>query len=94
VVQTIVPSYRIYMQNYGPLVEREGNADKYVKFTVDGLEKMVSTLFMPRPRRGWGLPNQALDWEDYQCEMAGLHLSELQFKKQKGGLNIMQELDL
>jgi exocyst complex component 7 len=94
VVQTIVPSYRSYMQNYGPLVEQEGNTGKYVKFTVDGLEKMVSTLFMPRPRRGWGLPNQALDWEDYQCEMAGLHRSELQFKKQKGGLNIMQELDL
>jgi exocyst complex component 7 len=66
VVQTIVPSYRSSMQNYGPLVEREGNVGKYVKFTIDGLEKMLSTLFMPRPRRAVGLPNQALDWEDYQ----------------------------
>ncbi|KAL6629168.1 hypothetical protein ACP70R_028933 [Stipagrostis hirtigluma subsp. patula] len=51
VVQAIVPSYRSYMQNYGPLVEQEGSASKYVKYTVDGLEKMLRALFMPRPRR-------------------------------------------
>ncbi|XP_062218206.1 exocyst complex component EXO70A1-like [Phragmites australis] len=51
VVQTIVPCYRSYMQNYGPLVEQEGSSSKYIKYTVDGLEKMLSTLFMPRPRR-------------------------------------------
>ncbi|KAL6888510.1 hypothetical protein ACP4OV_009536 [Aristida adscensionis] len=51
VVQAIVPSYRSYMQNYGPLVEQEGGPSKYVKYTVDGLEKMLSGLFMPRPRR-------------------------------------------
>ncbi|XP_066317877.1 exocyst complex component EXO70A1-like [Miscanthus floridulus] len=51
VVQTIVPTYRSYMQNYGPLVEQEGNASKYVRYTVDGLEKMLSALYMPRPRR-------------------------------------------
>ncbi|KAG8069756.1 hypothetical protein GUJ93_ZPchr0006g44225 [Zizania palustris] len=51
VVQSIVPSYRSYMQNYGPLVEQDASANKYVKYTVDGLEKMLSALFIPRPRR-------------------------------------------
>ncbi|KQJ93320.1 exocyst complex component EXO70A1 [Brachypodium distachyon] len=51
VLQAIVPAYRSYMQNYGPLVEQDVSASKYVKYTVDGLEKMLSTLFMPRPRR-------------------------------------------
>ncbi|PWZ27873.1 Exocyst complex component EXO70A1 [Zea mays] len=51
VVQTIVPAYRSYLQNYGPLVEQDGNTSKYVRYTVDGLEKMLSALYMPRPRR-------------------------------------------
>ncbi|XP_006646886.2 exocyst complex component EXO70A1 [Oryza brachyantha] len=51
VVQAIVPAYRSYMQNYGPLVEQDVSASKYVKYTVEGLEKMLSALFIPRPRR-------------------------------------------
>ncbi|XP_047079525.1 exocyst complex component EXO70A1-like [Lolium rigidum] len=51
VMQAIVPPYRSYMQNYGPLVEQDVSASKYVKYTVDGLEKMLGALFAPRPRR-------------------------------------------
>ncbi|OEL34652.1 Exocyst complex component EXO70A1 [Dichanthelium oligosanthes] len=51
VVQTIVPTYRSYLQNYGPLVDQEGNTGRYVRFTVDDMEKMLSALYMPRPRR-------------------------------------------
>ncbi|KAL5225958.1 hypothetical protein ABZP36_012597 [Zizania latifolia] len=50
VVQAIVPVYRSFMQNYGPLVE-DGSSNKYVKFTAESLDKMLSTLFMPKPRR-------------------------------------------
>jgi exocyst complex protein 7 len=51
VMQAIVPAYRSYMQNYGPLVEQDVSASKYVKYTVDGLEKMLGALFVPRPKR-------------------------------------------
>ncbi|KAM0872296.1 hypothetical protein ACQ4PT_038823 [Festuca glaucescens] len=51
VMQAIVPPYRSYMQNYGPLVEQDVSASKYVKYTVDGLEKMLGALFVPRPKR-------------------------------------------
>ncbi|XP_037453180.1 exocyst complex component EXO70A1-like [Triticum dicoccoides] len=51
VIQAIVPPYRSYMQNYGPLVEQDASASKYVKYTVDGLEKMLGSLFSPRPKR-------------------------------------------
>ncbi|KAM0838902.1 hypothetical protein ACQ4PT_060682 [Festuca glaucescens] len=51
VMQAIVPPYRSYMQNYGPLVEQDVSASKYVKYTVDGLEKMLGALFAPRPKR-------------------------------------------
>ncbi|KAJ3696247.1 hypothetical protein LUZ60_001624 [Juncus effusus] len=49
VVQSVVPVYRSYMQNYGPLVEQEGN--KYVKYTAQGLERMLGGLFQNKPRR-------------------------------------------
>lgn len=74
VVQTIVPSYRSYMQNYGPLVEQEGNAGKYVKYTVDGLEKMLSVLFMPRPRRAGSFQIKHSSGK-IAGTMAGLHRS-------------------
>ncbi|TVU33445.1 hypothetical protein EJB05_25262, partial [Eragrostis curvula] len=74
VVQTIVPSYRSYMQNYGPLVEQEGNAGKYVKYTVDGLEKMLSALFMPRPRRAGSFQIRHSSGK-ITSEMTGLHRS-------------------
>ncbi|VFQ94398.1 unnamed protein product [Cuscuta campestris] len=52
IVQAIVPVYRSYMQNYGPLVEqKDGSASKYAKYTVQALEKMLSSLFLPRPVR-------------------------------------------
>ncbi|CAM0946897.1 unnamed protein product [Alopecurus aequalis] len=51
VMQAIVPAYRSYMQNYGPLVEQDVSASKYIKYTVDGLEKMLGGLFVHRPRR-------------------------------------------
>ncbi|CAH9094952.1 unnamed protein product [Cuscuta europaea] len=51
-VQAIVPVYRSYMQNYGPLVEQQdGSASKYARYTVQTLEKMLNSLFLPRPIR-------------------------------------------
>ncbi|VAI91215.1 unnamed protein product [Triticum turgidum subsp. durum] len=50
VVQAIVPVYRSFMQNYGPLVEQDISASKYVKYSAEGLDKMLSTLFMPKLR--------------------------------------------
>ncbi|KAJ1277904.1 hypothetical protein BS78_04G038400 [Paspalum vaginatum] len=74
VVQTIVPTYRSYMQNYGPLVEQEGNANKYVRFTVDGLEKMLTALYMPRPRRA-GSFQMKHSTGKITSAMTGLHRS-------------------
>ncbi|CAA0838302.1 exocyst subunit exo70 family protein G1 [Striga hermonthica] len=51
VVQTIVPVYRSYMQNYGPLVEQEGSPGKYARYTAQSLEKMFNGLFHPRPAK-------------------------------------------
>ncbi|PIN04198.1 Exocyst component protein [Handroanthus impetiginosus] len=49
IIQTIVPVYRSYMQNYGPLVEQDQSASKYAKYTAQSLEKMFSSLFHPKP---------------------------------------------
>ncbi|KQK17357.1 exocyst complex component EXO70A1 [Brachypodium distachyon] len=51
VVQAIVPVYRSFMQTYGPLVEQDVSASKYVKYSAEALDKMLSTLFMPKPTR-------------------------------------------
>ncbi|KAJ7966040.1 Exocyst subunit Exo70 family protein [Quillaja saponaria] len=51
IVQAVVPVYRSYMQNYGPLVEQEASSKKYAKYTVDNLEKMLLSLFQPKPMR-------------------------------------------
>ncbi|KAL5977902.1 hypothetical protein ACLOJK_036925 [Asimina triloba] len=48
VVQTVVPVYRSYMQNYGPLVEQDASASKYAKYTVQTLEDMLSSLFQQK----------------------------------------------
>lgn len=48
VIQTIVPVYRSYMQNYGPLVEQDESASKYAKYTAQSLEKMFNSLFHPK----------------------------------------------
>ncbi|XP_020266748.1 LOW QUALITY PROTEIN: exocyst complex component EXO70A1-like [Asparagus officinalis] len=51
IIQAIVPVYRSYMQNYGPLVEQDASASKYAKYTAQTLEKMLSSLFQPKPGR-------------------------------------------
>ncbi|KAF8110853.1 hypothetical protein N665_0078s0047 [Sinapis alba] len=51
IVQAIVPVYRSYMQNYGPLVEKDSSSSKYVRYTVVALEKMLSSLYIPKPMR-------------------------------------------
>ncbi|CAH1427361.1 unnamed protein product [Lactuca virosa] len=51
IIQAIVPVYRSYMQNYGPLVEQDSSGGKYAKFTAQSLEKMVSSLFVVKPMR-------------------------------------------
>ncbi|XP_076959243.1 exocyst complex component EXO70A1-like [Bidens hawaiensis] len=51
IIQAIVPVYRSYMQNYGPLVEQDSSASKYAKFTAQSLEKMLNSLYVPRPVR-------------------------------------------
>ncbi|KAG6417155.1 hypothetical protein SASPL_119306 [Salvia splendens] len=48
IVQTIVPVYRSYMQNYGPLVEQDPSTSKYAKYTAQSLEKMLLSLFLPK----------------------------------------------
>ncbi|OMO90607.1 Exocyst complex protein Exo70 [Corchorus olitorius] len=51
IVQTVLPVYRSYMQNYGPLVEQDASSSKYAKYTVQGLEQMLLSLFLPRRER-------------------------------------------
>ncbi|XP_057527322.1 exocyst complex component EXO70A1 [Amaranthus tricolor] len=51
IVQTIVPVYRSYMQNYGPLVEQDPSSSKYAKYTAQSLEKMIMSLFLPKSGR-------------------------------------------
>lgn len=51
IVQAVVPIYRSYMQNYGPLVEQDASSSKYAKYTVQTLEKMLMSLFQPKPGR-------------------------------------------
>ncbi|KAL0287776.1 UNVERIFIED_CONTAM: hypothetical protein Sangu_2679500 [Sesamum angustifolium] len=49
IIQTVVPIYRSYMQNYGPLVEQDQSASKYAKHTAQSLEKTFNSLFHPKP---------------------------------------------
>ncbi|TYI48022.1 hypothetical protein E1A91_D13G217300v1 [Gossypium mustelinum] len=51
IVQTVLPVYRSYMQTYGPLVEQDASSSKYAKYTVQGLEQMLLSLFLPRRER-------------------------------------------
>ncbi|CAL4971435.1 unnamed protein product [Urochloa decumbens] len=74
VVQTIVPTYRSYLQNYGPLVDQEGNGGRYVRFTVDGMEKMLGALYMPRPRRAASIQTRHSS-DKITSAMTGLHRS-------------------
>ncbi|RDX86697.1 Exocyst complex component EXO70A1, partial [Mucuna pruriens] len=51
IVQAVVPVYRSYMQNYGPLVEQDASSTKYAKYTVQKLEEMLLCLYRPKPAR-------------------------------------------
>ncbi|KAH8481243.1 hypothetical protein H0E87_028926 [Populus deltoides] len=51
IVQAVVPVYRSYMQSYGPLVELDGSSSKYANYSVQTLEQMLSSLFLPKPGR-------------------------------------------
>lgn len=51
IVQAVVPVYRSYMQNYGPLVEQDASSTKYAKYTVQKLEEMLLCLYRPKPVR-------------------------------------------
>lgn len=51
VVQAVVPVYRSFMQNYGPLVEQDVSASRYVKYSAEDLDKMLNTLFLSKPGR-------------------------------------------
>ncbi|XP_044470988.1 exocyst complex component EXO70A1-like [Mangifera indica] len=51
IVQSIVPIYRSYMQNYGPLVEQDANSSKYAKYSMQDFERMLTSLFQPKPDR-------------------------------------------
>ncbi|WOL13846.1 exocyst complex component EXO70A1-like [Canna indica] len=55
IVQTVVPSYDSYMQNYGSLLEQDTNASKYVKYTAQNLENMLGSLFQHRNGRTMSL---------------------------------------
>lgn len=47
-VQALVPIYRSYMQNYGPLVEQDESPKKYAKYTAEDLERMLGGLFQQK----------------------------------------------
>ncbi|KAF5743390.1 exocyst complex component EXO70A1 [Tripterygium wilfordii] len=51
IVQAVVPVYRSFMQNYGPLVEQDASSNKYAKYSVQTLEQMLLSLFRPKPGR-------------------------------------------
>ncbi|XP_010548545.1 PREDICTED: exocyst complex component EXO70A1-like [Tarenaya hassleriana] len=51
IVQAIVPVYRSYMQNYGPLVEKDTSSSKYSRYTVQALEEMLCSVYIPKPVR-------------------------------------------
>ncbi|XP_044464386.1 exocyst complex component EXO70A1 [Mangifera indica] len=51
IVQSILPIYRSYMQNYGPLVEQDASSNKYAKYSMQDFERMLTSLFQPKPGR-------------------------------------------
>ncbi|GFZ08178.1 exocyst subunit exo70 family protein G1 [Actinidia rufa] len=48
VVHIIVPVYRRFMQSHMPLVEQGTSPNKYVKYSADSLENMISSLFQQK----------------------------------------------
>lgn len=77
IVQAIVPVYRSFMQNYGPLVEQDISAGKYVKYSTEEMDKKLNTLFLPKP----GKPRRAGSFQirpsndKITSEMTGLYRS-------------------
>ncbi|CAN0880507.1 Exocyst complex component EXO70A1 [Linum grandiflorum] len=47
-VQSLVPVYRSYLQSYKLLIEQDPSAEKHVKYTPQGLETMLSSLFQQK----------------------------------------------
>ncbi|KAJ8755092.1 hypothetical protein K2173_016784 [Erythroxylum novogranatense] len=47
-VLAFIPVYRIYLQNIGILAENDASPSRYVKYTTEGLESMLSSLFQPQ----------------------------------------------
>ncbi|MCO5567260.1 hypothetical protein L7F22_020950 [Adiantum nelumboides] len=45
VLKLVVPAYRTYLQNYGPLLEQDGAKSKYVKYSAQSLERILGSLF-------------------------------------------------
>ncbi|XP_040993462.1 exocyst complex component EXO70A1-like [Juglans microcarpa x Juglans regia] len=51
-VQAILPVYSSYMQDHHmTFVEQDGAASNYVKYSVQSLEKMFSSMFRPKPSK-------------------------------------------
>jgi exocyst complex protein 7 len=48
VVQAYVPVYRSYLQDYGFQAETDASPSRHVKYTTQGLEAMLSSLFQPK----------------------------------------------
>ncbi|KAI4376355.1 hypothetical protein MLD38_014124 [Melastoma candidum] len=51
IVQAVLPVYRSFMQNYGPLVEKDQSSSKYAKYSVQELEIMLASLYQQKPAR-------------------------------------------
>ncbi|KAG2674602.1 hypothetical protein I3760_13G144200 [Carya illinoinensis] len=47
-VQAILPVYSSYMQDHMTFDEQDGAASNYVKYSVQSLEKMLSSMFQPK----------------------------------------------
>ncbi|CAL0308789.1 unnamed protein product [Lupinus luteus] len=62
-VEGIVPIYRAYMKSYNLSIENDAKVAKHIKYTTQGLENMIRSLFQPKLRKnplfGLFLPSQA-----------------------------------
>ncbi|KAI5053954.1 hypothetical protein GOP47_0031152 [Adiantum capillus-veneris] len=61
VVKLVVPTYRTYLQNYGPLLEQDGTKSKYVKYSAQSLERILGSLFQGRSERILSGPDKKLN---------------------------------
>nr|XP_043616429.1 exocyst complex component EXO70A1-like [Erigeron canadensis] len=48
ILQVIIPVYKRHIQNYLALVESEVSPNKYVKYSAESLESMVTCMFQPK----------------------------------------------